>query len=452
MNTFLEPWERDSFAFSGAHVAAEHDGSVLLVSPIGSTMIVSLELAAFLSRKDISDEFAAKLVQNFFASFGNRTTDLADSKLPTSFFLIDMTGECNLNCAYCFRDGTDRKPTIAADELRFILDAIRSYCERNGVRKISLQPWGGEPLIASNSVLAIADYFRDTDIDANVSIETNGVLLTDDLVAKLHDRGIGIGISVDGPAWLHDVQRRRRDGSPSYDAVSKGIAAVRRRYGNAFGTISVITRRGIGHGAEIFTSLRDDVGGTSMKLNIVRDNPYAREHDLVPSLDEVRAFYTEVFSTMVESWRAGKPMCEETSVACLRNLLFLDRSNCCDSQGCTGGRSIVSFDHAGRMFPCEITDFDEQCMGSVADSRIEDLVERGLPACFREKKGIERCETCPWWHYCRGGCTSRMLYTGARGVDEVTCAVNETLYPLAAQLILDDLPLSMAIARREVRR
>lgn len=56
---------------------------------------------------------------------------------------------------------------------------------------------------------------------------------------------------------------------------------------------------------------------------------------------------------------------------------------------------------------------------------------------FKEKKQ-PKCEECPWYCYCRGGCTVHIKTQGEQppAVDEIECAVNRTLYPALVELIL----------------
>ena len=48
----------------------------------------------------------------------------------------------------------------------------------------------------------------------------------------------------------------------------------------------------------------------------------------------------------------------------------------------------------------------------------------------------KECNTCPWYYYCKGGCTSRILYSkGKMKYDEVECEFNKVIY----ERIIDDL-------------
>ena len=63
-----------------------------------------------------------------------------------------------------------------------------------------------------------------------VHVQTNGVLLTDDFIDIFVRFDVGISISIDGPADVHDRFRVDKRGQGSYDSVRKAIALLTARY------------------------------------------------------------------------------------------------------------------------------------------------------------------------------------------------------------------------------
>ena len=114
--------------------------------------------------------------------------------------------------------------------------------------------------------------------------------------------------------------------------------------------------------------------------------------------------------------------------------------SCCISHGCQGGRKMISFDHDGNIFPCEMIDFPEEKIGSIYEKEgIETMINRAMQRnkFFLPKKD-ERCRACPWWYYCQGGCSSRNRYLNRDGeIDEIECALNRSIYPRLIKEILN---------------
>lgn len=431
----LTPYSDSPFHFKGASVIAQNHERVLLLSNQGSTILISAELLEQIRNRKCTAGLAVKLMQHGFAEIENvASPDLTREPEP-SYFIVDLTKKCNFNCIYCFRDPSVQEHTENS-RLTDILEYITQYCRRYGKDRIGIQAWGGEPMLQSSQIFKIADYFRKENIAASIEVETNASLITEELAKNLRTAHIHLGISIDGPKMLQDMQRPARNHLSSYAQTMAGIANVKKYYGNDFGVISVITRYSIEHPEELIDHLVT-VGIRNMKFNIVRDNRYAREGGLLPELDQIDDFYKRVFQHILRYYERGIRITESTIHTRFENLVNSSRKNCCESSGCTGGRSILSFDYKGDIYPCELTDFEEEKIGSIDDGDLRSLIQKKKQvSLFHKDRTNSECSECPWLFYCRGGCTSRVLYCGKDGIDEVACHINRILYPLISEQIV----------------
>jgi uncharacterized protein len=88
------------------------------------------------------------------------------------------------------------------------------------------------------------------------SIQTNATLI-DDRWCELFARSrVRIGVSIDGPASLHDRHRRTRNGRGTHADALKGVAALR-RHGIPHHAIAVITADALGHEDAIHAFFRE---------------------------------------------------------------------------------------------------------------------------------------------------------------------------------------------------
>jgi MoaA/NifB/PqqE/SkfB family radical SAM enzyme len=108
------------------------------------------------------------------------------NRAPIEAQLI-VTRRCNLSCGYCTEyDG--HSPEIPFDTLRERIDALHQL----GVLNIALL--GGEPLLHRR----IADVVAHADRQAQVSITTNGFLISDRLIEDLNAAGLAnMQVSID---------------------------------------------------------------------------------------------------------------------------------------------------------------------------------------------------------------------------------------------------------------
>jgi uncharacterized protein len=89
---------------------------------------------------------------------------------------------------------------------------------------------GGEPLLAGadfirHAVTSIRDALPDS-VRADVSIQTNGVLLGAAFLKLFDELDVRVGVSLDGDADAHDRHRRRANGEGSHAAVVRGLEAL----------------------------------------------------------------------------------------------------------------------------------------------------------------------------------------------------------------------------------
>jgi uncharacterized protein len=101
----------------------------------------------------------------------------------------------------------------------------------------------GEPLVLP------VDWYRTAFVSASRgapagvslphSMQTNGMLVDDAWCAFFQEHAVRVGVSLDGPAWLHDSRRRTRSGQGTHARVMRGIDALRRN-GVPFHIICVI--------------------------------------------------------------------------------------------------------------------------------------------------------------------------------------------------------------------
>ncbi|GAB2799133.1 hypothetical protein GCM10027275_51190 [Rhabdobacter roseus] len=147
--------------------------------------------------------------------------------------VLKVASRCNLNCTYCYvynrGDTTYRtQPKFMAPAVvEQLLRRVGTYCRAHRLRAFKFIFHGGEPL------LALPSFFEDFVLRArrylpaytaiDYTIQTNGVLLTEDWCALLGRLGVKIGISLDGPRAVHDAQRVDHQGRGSYEAVVRGF-------------------------------------------------------------------------------------------------------------------------------------------------------------------------------------------------------------------------------------
>ena len=141
---------------------------------------------------------------------------------------------CNLRCDYCFY--LEKEKLFPEKEIFRMSDAvlesyIRQYAGAQPSPEVEFVWHGGEPtLLGIDFFRKAVEYqkpYRKLKTIKN-SLQTNGTLLTDEWCDFFKKNGFFIGISLDGPAEIHDRHRRNRGGEPSFDAVMKGLRLLQK--------------------------------------------------------------------------------------------------------------------------------------------------------------------------------------------------------------------------------
>lgn len=155
------------------------------------------------------------------------------SPLRIQGLVLKVASRCNLNCSYCFvynqGDTTYRnQPRFMSDAVAdALLDRVGAYCRRHRIEAFRFVFHGGEPLLAPVSFfrrfVARAGQVLPAYTRATFALQTNGVLLTDAWCQALGELGIRVGISLDGPAAVHDAQRVDHRGRGSHARVVAGL-------------------------------------------------------------------------------------------------------------------------------------------------------------------------------------------------------------------------------------
>jgi uncharacterized protein len=96
-------------------------------------------------------------------------------------------------------------------------------------RPFSIVLHGGEPLLLGPARMReLFGRLRDTlGSSFGISVQTNGVLITDDILEVCVAHEITLSVSLDGPSTLHDRFRKDHRNRPTHQAVLEGIAKLR---------------------------------------------------------------------------------------------------------------------------------------------------------------------------------------------------------------------------------
>jgi uncharacterized protein len=171
----------------------------------------------------------------------------------TELLILQPTPFCNIDCDYCYlpnrADTTKMHPDVARAAAERIVEA--------GLvgPRVSIVWHAGEPLtMGLASFEALVDAVNGAipaSTEVTHHVQTNAMLISSDWCDLFERKSIRIGVSVDGPAFLHDAHRRTRSGKGTHERTLAGIRLlIERRI--AFHAIAVVTDATLDHPDEFY--------------------------------------------------------------------------------------------------------------------------------------------------------------------------------------------------------
>jgi uncharacterized protein len=160
--------------------------------------------------------------------------------------VVQPTPFCNLNCDYCYLPQRNLTARISENTLKRVFAQVLNgpYAGES----LTVVWHAGEPLVMPRafyeSAIALAQDANGSGVRLRHSLQTNATLIDPEWCALFRKHDIGVGISIDGPASIHDRHRKTRAGKGTHDTVMRGIRCLQ-QHDVPFHVISVLTREAL---------------------------------------------------------------------------------------------------------------------------------------------------------------------------------------------------------------
>jgi len=365
---------------------------------------------------------------------GGEDAGVEEMAPPRAFHVMTKpTGPiCNLDCAYCFY--LEKEALYPGERSWRMSDQVlERYVERYITEQdspvISFAWQGGEPTLMGldffRRVVALQRRHCPRGKRIENALQTNGVLLDNDWARFCAEHGFLVGISIDGPADLHDRYRVDKGGKPTH---AKVMAAIERcaRHGVEFNTLTVVNRVNAREPGRVYRFLAGIGSVFHQYIPIVER--HAEEADLLDlaAPEEADRALTD-WSVTPELW--GDFLCGVYDAWIRRDVgrVFVQLFEvqlgilvggpaqlCVFAERCGTG---LAMEHNGDVYACDHYVYPAHCLGNVVDDALSSMVDSPQQRAFGAAKADlpRMCRECEYLVQCRGECPKHRVATTPDG-------------------------------------
>lgn len=344
--------------------------------------------------------------------------------------------QCNLDCSYCFY--LHKETLLHQPKMPRMSDAVlelhvRQYIEAHTADEVVFSWQGGEPTLMGldffRRVRTLQKQYAKPHQRIENDLQTNGTGLDEAWCIFLKENNFLVGLSIDGPAALHDRYRRSLGDKPTHERVMAAVALLH-RHQVPFSALCVVNRDNARKPIDVYRFLRDEVRPRSIQFlpGMARRDfdtvaPGQWPSETLPMLGSPAArpgtpesMVTD-WSVAPEDWGYFLGRIWDEWLAKDFGKIFVDQfenvisimlgagsQKCVTSPIC--GKALA-IEHDGSVYACDHFVYPAFRLGNIAEVHEGDLAFSPRQKAFAYAKSdclTAYCKACDYLKYCWGDC------------------------------------------------
>jgi uncharacterized protein len=378
------------------------------------------------------------------------------SQRRTGLLILQPSPFCNINCDYCYLPDRNSHKRMSTSILKRAIETV--FSSGLVADKLGVVWHAGEPL-----ALPISFYEEAFRAIASLSLpedrithcmQSNGMLINDAWCRFIRAHDIKLGLSIDGPAFIHDAHRKTRSGKGTHSQVMKGVEILRKNQID-FHVIAVITEQSLDFPDEVFQFFVDngirqvgfnveELEGVNQTSTLMKDcidrriNDFFRriyylqkESDGIVGIREFDRAYQAIAQAAIDQGQSISPQNDQTAPFSIISVAY-DGSISTFSPELLG---MKSSDYGDFHFGNVMTDDLFVLASSDKFKRVLGDIEAGVRLCSDE---------CEYFSLCGGGAPANKYYENGSFASAETMFCRYTI-KTPIDIVLEDLELSLGI-------
>lgn len=383
----------------------------------------------------------------------SKTENLPLPARGVDLLIIQPSSFCNINCDYCYLPERDSHNRMSISVFKQAIERLLA----DGLigEQLSIVWHAGEPLALpisfyEEAFAVLSSLIPDEKIAH--SIQTNGISINSEWCAFIKANRIRLGLSIDGPAFIHDAHRKTRNGKGTHAQVMKSVELLR-KHGIDFHVIAVVTEQSLDFADELMQFFLDNgirqVGFNIEELEGVNQTSSLSENSIP---DRIRSFFQRIYELQRVAEGAIRVREFDRAYHAIAVAPIDDEPGARNNQVEPFAIISIAYDGSLSTFSPELLgmknpDYGDFSFGNVLHDRFSDIAATSK---FQQvlqdiKAGVSRCaQECQYFSFCGGGAPSNKYYENGSFASTETLFCRYTI-KTPIDIVLADLESSLGI-------
>jgi uncharacterized protein len=337
---------------------------------------------------------------------------------PAFHLLAKPTGAiCNLDCHYCFF--LSKEQLYPGSKFRMTDELLETYIqqllESHQTPEVTIAWQGGEPTLMGleffQRSIALVEKHKKSGQQVTHTLQTNGTRLDDAWGQFFRQHNFLIGLSVDGPQYLHDTYRVDKRGRGSFEQVMLGWEILKQHQVD-FNILCTVNAANGDRPLEVYRFFRDELGAEFIQFipiiervnadgsTLIQQGKQVTERSVKP--EQFGQFLSGVFDEWVRR-DVGKIFIQHFDAA-LANWVGVQPGVCIFSKTCG---NALALEHNGDLYSCDHFVEPDYKLGNIQETPMLELIASDRQRQFGRAKFEalpKYCRDCEVRFACNGGC------------------------------------------------
>ncbi len=326
-----------------------------------------------------------------------------------SVLIKPSSSACNMHCEYCFYKDLSKNmhETVkcAMSEKTIYTIVEKALTEASDGCNFAFQ--GGEPTLRGldffKQFVDIQKKLNKKNLRIQNSIQTNGVLIDDEWAEFLAENQFLVGLSLDGPAEIHNNNRFLSNGTGSYNKIMQAVKLFN-KHNVSYNILSVVTGKNARSIVKIYNFLKKNNFGYVQFIPCLEplDAKHGKEAYHLSSKD-----YADFLITLFDMWSKDFLNDKYISIRYFDNLfhmLFGRPPESCSMNGICSVQHVIEGN--GDVYPCDFYVVDKYKLGNICEMDFDEMSQSDIAQDFVKRSRLisQECKECPYFSLCRSGC------------------------------------------------